>query len=594
MDVIHTSPEGVKSQYSLTECFVVGRGSNCDIPLNDERASRQHFKIISSDTGFTIIDLSSNGTRINGRPVKEANLVVGDVIEVGSGQYFDVVESVATDKRAHDTGYETLSLDSPSARPKLSLEDFEKHMDSNMAFLQALQLCQKPKDFLHATGTYLDTQMSIDRLVLCFVEADTFERYDREGSNILKRWSQLPLSTTVLEQSRDLCQAVLARNVHGELSDSLSADIASISSVIAVPLFSSAMGDGDVCIALLYADRMGDSPSFEINDLKLMTQAALSLGRALEAWLLHRQLTKEKKSGELLGSSPAVTKLREMISRAAATESPIMITGPSGAGKRFIAGLIKEESPRRHQPFVRVDCSSLTESLAASELFGHKKGAFTGADNDRKGCFERAQGGTILLDHVDELDLEVQALLLRTLESKSIRPLGGTEEISVNVRLLSTASDKFEKKVSEGSLRQDLLFRLNVIHCKIPGLKRRKEDVPELAAFFLEEMSHASGRPLMKWEKGFMETFSNQEWSGNVRELKNTLERLMIMSSDATLRIKDLNKSDEKSSMLLEDAIHEHIRRVLVLTKGNKSQAAEMLGIDRSTLYARLKQMDKS
>jgi DNA-binding NtrC family response regulator len=594
MELIYTDPEGNKSQHALQSLFVVGRGSNCNISVNDERASRQHFKIVADEGGFSLVDTSSNGTRLNGRSTKESELMPGDVIEIGSGCRFDLIETSgdpADDMM--DTGFETLSLNSPSARPKLSLDDLEEHMDSQLAFIQALQLCQQPKDFLHAIGVYLDGQTGLDRLVLCLYEGNQISRFDREGANTLKRWAQLPLSTTVVEQARELKQAVLARNVHGELSDSRSADIASISSVISVPLISSTMGEDGVCFAVLYADRMGDSPSFEINDLKILTQTALSLGRALEAWLLHRQLRKEKNPGDLLGSSKEVSQLKKMISRGAVTESPILITGPSGSGKRFVAHLIHGESLRSSQPFVRVDCPSLIESLAASELFGHVKGAFTGADEDRLGCFERANGGTLLLDHVDELDPEVQSLLLRTLESKTLRPVGGTEEIPVNVRLLSTASPELEKKIDAGNFRQDLLFRLQVINCQLPGLSERREDVPELAAFFLQEMTEASGRPLMKWEAGFMEALSNQDWPGNVRELKNCLEHLMIMSPDATLRIKDLQQSDEKSSMLLEYAIHDHIRRVLVLTHGNKSQAAETLGIDRSTLYARIKQMDK-
>lgn len=601
MDIIYKDGEDVEDRFTISSPFIVGRGAQCDLTVQDQRASREHFKIISSLEGYKLVDISSNGTRVNGRLVEEIGLKEGDQIEIASSAHFEVVASMSIDmeedgfedeENSSDSGIETLSLDSPVLRPKLSITDIEKHLDLNMAYMQALQLCHEPRDFLHAIGSYLDSQINIDRLMLCLVKGETFERHDREGKGILKRWAQLPMSSTVLEQSRDLKQAVLARNIMGELSDSHSADIASISSVMAVPLFSGAMPDKEECFAVLYADRVGDSPSFELNDLKMLTQTALSLGRALEAWILHRRLGRNKKSKDLIGSSKAMVTLRQQITRAAATESPIMILGSSGCGKGFVAEKIHEESLRSHEAFVRVDCASLVESLAASELFGHLKGSFTGADNDREGALQRANGGSILFDHIDELDLEVQAMLLRALEAKRVRPVGGTDEIEVDVRLLSSASENLEQKVRDGAFRQDLLFRLKVIDFEIPDLNQRPEDVPELAAHFLEEMSSAAGKPLMRWEKGFMEALSLQEWPGNLRELKNQCERLMIMSSDAVLRVKDLEIKGEEESMLLEDIIHEHIRRVMTQCKGNKSQTAEVLGIDRSTLYARLKQME--
>jgi DNA-binding NtrC family response regulator len=332
-----------------------------------------------------------------------------------------------------------------------------------------------------------------------------------------------------------------------------------------------------------------------LEDLSSLAQAALPLGRALESNLLYARLQKDDFMEGIVGQAELTEKLRQTLQRVAGTHSPVLLTGPTGSGKKFMARLIHRHSLRQCERLVEVDAASLSEDLAASELFGHVKGAFTGADSDRLGAFVRADRGTLLLSHVEELSPKNQALLLRVLETGKLRPVGASEEREVDVRVIATADTSLSEKIESGDFRRDLFFRLQVLSVVVPSLEERMEDLREIALYFVRSLSEKLSRPLPRFENGFFEVLMQQSWPGNFRQLRNTLERILVMSETDLIRKVSLEKDGEKEeSFLLEDVIQEHIRKVLKFVQGNKSQAASLLGIDRSTLYARLKQMEKS
>ncbi|MGE4158304.1 MAG: sigma 54-interacting transcriptional regulator [Planctomycetota bacterium] len=300
----------------------------------------------------------------------------------------------------------------------------------------------------------------------------------------------------------------------------------------------------------------------------------------------------------IFGTSPVTQKLLGDIRRLGSLDTTVFIEGETGTGKELCARALSAMGPRRHFPFVAVNCGSFSESLAESELFGHEKGAFTGADARRTGHFETADGGTLFFDEVGELPLAVQAKLLRVLETQTFRRVGGTEEISVDVRILSATHMDLAKMVSQGGFREDLLHRLHVFTLKVPSLRDRREDIPLLAGNFLEEFCVEQGREPPTLEAEVLSFLQSYRWPGNVRQLRNAMERASILCGPR-LTLEDLvaldfttNYDDEHFQPLREfeqEQVSRHLRRALSLAKGNRSQAARLLGISRATLYEKLK-----
>ncbi|HYE35403.1 sigma-54 dependent transcriptional regulator [Methylocaldum sp.] len=298
--------------------------------------------------------------------------------------------------------------------------------------------------------------------------------------------------------------------------------------------------------------------------------------------------------------SPRMQQVLNLAKRAAAVTSTVLLTGESGTGKSAVARWIHELSPRRTRPFVSVNCAALPQTLVESELFGARKGAYTDARQDRPGLFVQANGGTLLLDEVAELPLEVQPKLLQALEAGTIRPLGDTRETTVDVRLIAATNEPLEQRVNERLFRADLFHRLNVIRLEVPPLRERTEDIDELVDILigriglrLRKPSPAVSLDALRWIRAY-------RWPGNVRELANTLERAIALAEHDTLLLEDLAQASQlpgddrflhdalARGWTLEDVERAYIRHVLDATGGNKIQAARILGVDRSTLYRKL------
>ncbi len=297
----------------------------------------------------------------------------------------------------------------------------------------------------------------------------------------------------------------------------------------------------------------------------------------------------------LVGRSGGMLSVYKQIAVACSSQSPVLVTGETGTGKELVARAIHRHGPRAARPFVPVNCGALPEGLLESELFGHVRGAFTGAVADKKGLFEQAHGGTIFLDEIGEMSPALQVRLLRTLELGELRPVGGSRVLTVDARVIAATHRDLERAVKDGSFRQDLFYRLNVLAIHVPALRDRREDVPLLVAHFLASFA-ARGRPTASLTADALAALTSHDWPGNVRELENTLERLAASARGGTVDLGELPEAFRRRPASLEEPLFadlpsldelekRYLRHVLAAVKGNRSRAAEVLGIDRRTLY---------
>ena len=317
--------------------------------------------------------------------------------------------------------------------------------------------------------------------------------------------------------------------------------------------------------------------------------------------VLKQQISQKLETTYFLGTSPQVQKLLSLIEQIAPTKSNVLILGESGTGKSLIAELIHKNSPRRDGPFISINCAAIPETLLEAELFGYKKGAFTGAVSDKKGLIELANGGTLFLDEIGDLPLGLQAKLLKFLETYEFIPLGDIHKKHVDIRLISATNKDLEKLIKEGKFREDLYYRLSVIELRIPPLRERKEDIPVLVYYFIEQVSKHYNKTVKGITNEALSCLLNYDWPGNVRELKNVIERAVILARDEYIRPQDLPEKIFKTSPSLElgvgkslkEALEEYEKLIILNTlkfcNYDKEKSAEVLGIDLATLYRKLK-----
>ncbi len=295
----------------------------------------------------------------------------------------------------------------------------------------------------------------------------------------------------------------------------------------------------------------------------------------------------------IIGESPGMKRVRELVETVAATDTTVLITGESGTGKEVIARALHHLSPRRLHPMVTIHCGALTETLLESELFGHEKGAFTGAQMAKKGKFEVADGGTVFLDEISDISLRTQTDLLRVLQEKEIVRVGSSRALKVDFRCIAATNKKLEKLVEDGIFRPDLYYRLNVFTIDLPPLRARREDIPLLAAHFLEKFASAMNRPLQKALPRTLDLLMEYQWPGNVRELENAIERSLLIHREGDLPPEafpfQLHPAMPGEGRRLEDIERAHIERVLNETSWNLSRTARILDIDRTTLYNKIR-----
>ena len=315
---------------------------------------------------------------------------------------------------------------------------------------------------------------------------------------------------------------------------------------------------------------------------------------------LRRRLADVGELGPLFGRSLVMRRVITAIERLAQSSASVVITGESGTGKELVARTIHETSPRRGAAYVPLNCAAIPETLMESELFGHERGSFTGADRRKEGCFETANGGTLLLDEITEMKVELQAKLLRVIEEQRLRRVGGTTEIPLDVRVLASSNRDIEQAVRDGKLRSDLYYRLNVFTITLPPLRERADDIPQLVQMFITHYGEQNHKDVAGVDAEVMEAFRAHPWPGNVRQLRNVIERALIVCEGRIIRKNDLPEDFRAATSpdggfvkirlgsSLDEVEKEMISRTLEFTGGNKTRAADVLGVSAKTLYNKL------
>lgn len=618
----------------------LGRSRENGVVVRDDLVSRLHAKIYFDDNRWLIRDFGLNGTRVSGEKVSGAvPLGDGHIIEIGEAKIrFAVTAPVQTPTRGN-VGGATRHAEAGVAVKSGPIAVAPNRTEVVGTKVHGFPGARKSFDTPDHTPipepvSSVETQLQVDELTaLCRYMtdavsiADAHELIRHSLKTILNQTAATVAGYLSLDPSDLNPKVVMPERaaVDTRLSKRLT------EKVRAGKRMTWLFGDGQkltdpgdslyaftdaVCLpvpgpdgnpfAALHVYRTGRG--FVERDVRFIEAVAGFLTPALETHRNRRKLEAENSrlrgvapvADELIGDSNAITVLRQQIARAAQQPFTVLITGESGSGKELVAQALHRNSPRANGPLVVVNCAAIAPTLLEAELFGYRKGAFSGADRDYPGLFEQADEGTLFLDEVGELSLECQAKLLRVIEGKPFRPVGGTRDVKVDVRVIAATHRDLDAEVKAGRFRQDLLFRLKVISLRVPPLREHAEDIPELARFFLERLS-VQCRRTFKLTSGASARLQAYPWPGNVRQLRAVLDSAAVMSetdlidADAlplggTLSELASPPSGEMPGSLDVDELETWaIRRALKQTGGNVSQAARVLGMSRDTLHTKLK-----
>jgi len=600
----------------------IGRDAENNLRLADRAISRFHARITRRGGAWYVCDLDShNGTLVNGERVRRRKLEHADEIRVGNVLLMfleDDVTDVDALIQAEEAGPEitqTIDLDESTRFEGIGGATRAELITSSQRLIALTELAQAAAS-VRSLPTLFDLviesvnrTLSPDRVVPIVRQPDgTLLPYIRAKSGFDRGLEAAGISKRIVEHCLQKGVAVLSRRPlppgQGRRRDRDAPP--RITSALCSPLI------GRMTYGVIYCDRVDRPDSYARADLQYMCSLAAQVAVAMEnirahedAAALARHLGTEVESEyDLFGQSAAIKNVFEFIRKAAPTRASVLICGESGTGKELVARAIHYNSPRAKGPFEAVNCAAMSEALIESELFGHVKGAFTGAINDRPGRFELADKGTIFLDEIGALPLECQTKLLRVLEMGTVRRVGDVKDRTVDVRVIAATNEDLDAARAEGRFREDLFYRLDVLRTDLPPLRERGDDIDRLAHHFLAEFSEECGRTIKGFEPGVLEVFRRYAWPGNVRELKNVIERMVIMCEGDMLKVELLpaelrrgvgHAADEPASepdeklQSLEEVERRYILAVLRRTGGNKKRAAEVLGVDRSTLYAKLK-----
>ena len=626
----------------------IGRSATNRIVLQDDACSRNHCEVFHSAGEWRVRDLGSrNGTNINGHRVSgDTTIESGDVIGIGdcrlafttnleSTQFTPPDLATPADQVTSATATAVDVVQEPSILHRTAMPEFlstsngqraDANHASELAKLYRLGLemgtarTRQQLTEVVLANLARETVASISAILLASPDASPkpvpadlqVVAYDSRKDLPYRRVSD-NLSRVVLSKR----EAILARDVgdHNQLSFFDSLGEMKAMSVICAPIITPDRVLGLIHLYSTNPDNPLDKHDLEFT-LAVSNQLAVSLMQLQERDSLQTGLAqarsenrtlREQLSEEqtLIGETSSVVDLRERLALIAETDASVLIRGESGCGKELIARSIHQQSPRSNGPFVCVNCAALNESLLESELFGHEKGAFTGAVDRKIGRFEQADGGTLFLDEVGEMSPSIQAKFLRVLEGYAFERIGGRKPIQVNVRIVAATNRDLEEAVEDGDFRKDLYFRLQVAEITASPLRERRDDIELLAKAFLKKFVLKTGRVIKGFTDDAMELLRDYNWPGNVRELQNTIERTVILCRNEMVRASDIQLSSlgsrasapaaervstgEYRELSMADVEQEHILATLEHTGWNKSKASQILGIERSTLDRKLK-----
>lgn len=605
--------------------FSLGRDLANDIQLLYPKVSRVHAEITYDDGTYVIADRESrNGTYVNGKKVKKKVLEDGDRIQLGDTVFLfmrekgDIAGSAGkifdSTVNARETVIDTVPSWNVDLLKKNLISNSQLELQDTKRYLVDLyELTRKFPEFtdrislLSYTADRIRDVIKADRVLPILrdpEQKDGWKVIGTEKMTVKNSLSSTPVSRTVFDRAvNENMSVIIHRDSPGEkVSESMIAY--DIHTALCVPV--AEKGDRGGIMGAFYADRLGEGENFNKMELEFVTACAIVASDALtdiERLSEHERhehiLRQEVRSRyNIVGESRTVTNMLDFIEKAGSSDAGVLIMGESGTGKELIARAIHYVGPRNAEVFKTCNCAALSETLLESELFGHVKGAFTGAQSEKAGVFEIADKGTLFLDEIGEMSPTGQAKLLRVLEQGEICRVGGSDVINVDVRVVAATNKDLEKEVEDGKFREDLFHRLNILTITAAPLRERKGDVKLLIDYYTGLFSSECGRKIEFTEEA-VQALSEYSWPGNVRELKNFIERAFILSESDTIGKELLppkivyNREGKADDLKLETAVQNHIMNVLEIADGNKKKAASLLKIDRSTLYARLKQQDK-
>ena len=605
----------------------IGRDHTNRIAIRDKAVSRTHA-VIRQDSGrVEVVDLGSqNGTFVNGVRVTERVLESGDQVRIGQSIFAMVVDA---ENLAH-IEYEVKLDNGLVTRSEVRLRQEDALYSNTATWVEAplpsdriardmkalLSICADISGIANAVAVQRRLLESIVEVipadsgaVLLLNEGSSDEFISTLG------WSKYcgPDETVLVSQSvvtrvaREH-SALLSNDVSQDGGDPLHESLVrrNVQSVLAAPIRAT-----NRMMGVIYLESLDPNVRFDDGHLQFMMGVAGIAGIAIEnarqvEWLQdeNRRLNAEMSvQNSMVGDSPRMAELCRVISKVATTDATVLLLGESGTGKELAARAIHFNSPRADKPFMALNCAALTESLLESELFGHEKGAFTGAIAQKKGKIEVAEGGTLFLDEIGELALSLQAKLLRVLQEREFDRVGGGRPIKANIRLIAATNRQLDQAIKDGAFRQDLYFRLNVVSLRVPPLRERREDIPLLSNYFTSELAKKVGRRVKGISPKALDHLTRYDWPGNVRELQNAIERAIVLGTTEYILPEDLPEFllQKESPLAVEttdyhQAIKETKRqlvlRVLKQTNGNYTQAAKLLGIHANNLHRLIRELD--
>lgn len=611
--------------------YTIGRATTNRVVLKDEMCSREHAEVVFTDQRWYVRDLNSlNGTRLNGKDLHgDIALNPRDLIELGNTQLLFVEdvsklpqipppppkpkEKFEIRKRLSETHYLPGDATPQPRRLRDGPPGDRDRVDHNLARLYSLALemgsSETREELVEKVLDGLLELVKADVGAILFVNEDRALEVAAHRHRDIKIPKYHKVSQFVSNEVLASKQGILAEDVsqdkHLRIRESLT-DL-QVSSLICAPILFR-----DSLFGLIHLYCIEPDNRLDVDDLELSLAIARQFAVALFQLQRREKLTAANRSlrdqlkveSELVGKSDPLLQIEEQIGRVADTNATVLIRGESGVGKELVARAIHNASLRRDGPFVTMNCAALTESLLESELFGHEKGAFTGATDRMIGKFEAAHLGTIFLDEIGEMTLSTQAKFLRVLEGHPFERVGGNTQIKVDVRVLAATNRSLEEAVRAGKFRRDLFFRLQVVEIEVPPLRDRRGDIPLLAEHFLGRFVKETGRKITDFTPEATQKLLAYHWPGNVRELRNVIERAVALGSGPTLDASDIWLSSLESAgppvaagaayepITLDELEKRHILQTLQHTNWNKSQTALILQIERSTLDRKIKAYD--
>lgn len=605
----------------------LGREASNSICLDELSVSRRHCLITRNpDADFTIIDLESyNGTFVNGVPVKEQRLADGDQIRVGDVCLIFLLSDLEEAQRATITAEESNLITRSTVRLRaedalyLHPEKLSAEQPGAARLVRDLGAILKISTAISSIRHLPELQAALFKLILEILPAEReailltdevqYEFVTVCGWNkLLGPDNSIKISRTITTQVLRERVALLSNDLDATegLSDAPSLMEARVCSVLCVPLviFEKSLG-------VIYLDTSDRTARFDEGHLQVLTAiahiSAAALEKATRLELVESEVERLKEevsiNHQMIGESEAMRSVYQIIGKVAQSDSTVLIRGESGTGKELAAWAIHTNSSRASEPFIAINGATLSESLLESELFGHEKGAFTGAITQKRGKLELAHGGTLFLDEVGELTPLIQAKLLRVLQKQEFERVGGTRQIKVDVRIIAATNRNLEEAVKKGLFRQDLYYRLNVVSLTMPSLKSRREDVQLLASYFLSIYCKKCKRRIQGISPEARALLRAYDWPGNVRELQNVIERAVVLGSSEIITPEDLPETlleiDDQNKLSLT-RYHERVKeaKILIITTaieeagGNYTKAARQLGLYPTNLHRLIKKLD--